>query len=131
MSSGVQWLAGRKLTLPTHQRLFHIDSTQLVGIILGSQMPDVQRQRIREIITEKVERWYIPTSGHRIISNFVLFEETLSETNREVIIEPKEIYTGTSVVTKKQPNFTQLYDEWQKGYAIEFDDSSSKKIIVE
>lgn len=131
LSSGVQWLAGRKLTLPAHQRSFHIDSTQLVGIILGSQMPDVQRQRIREIITEKVERWYIPTSGHRIISNFVLFEETLSETNREVIIEPKEIYTGTSVVTKKQPNFTQLYDEWQKGYAIEFDDSSSKKIIVE
>ena len=131
LSSGVQWLAGRKLTLPAHQRLFHIDSTQLVGIILGSQMPDVQRQRIREIITEKVERWYIPTSGHRIISNFVLFEETLSETNREVIIEPKEIHTGTSVVTKKQPNFTQLYDEWQKGYAIEFDDSSSKKIIVE
>ena len=131
LSSGVQWLAGRKLTLPAHQRLFHIDSTQLVGIILGSQMPDVQHQRIREIITEKVERWYIPTSGHRIISNFVLFEETLSETNREVIIEPKEIYTGTSVVTKKQPNFTQLYDEWQKGYAIEFDDSSSKKIIVE
>ncbi len=131
LSSGVQWLAGRKLTLPAHQRLFHIDSTQLVGIILGSQMPDVQRQRIREIITEKVERWYILTSGHRIISNFVLFEETLSETNREVIIEPKEIYTGTSVVTKKQPNFTQLYDEWQKGYAIEFDDSSSKKIIVE
>lgn len=51
LSSGVQWLAGRKLTLPAHQRLFHIDSTQLVGIILGSQMPDVQRQRIREIIT--------------------------------------------------------------------------------
>lgn len=131
LSSGVQWLAGRKLTLPAHQRLFHIDSTQLVGIILGSQMPDVQRQRIREIITEKVERWYIPTTDHRIISNFILFEEILSETNREVIIEPKEIYTGTSVSTKKSPDFCRLYDEWQKGYAIEFDDSSSKKIIVE
>ena len=131
LSSGVQWLAGRKLTLPAHQRLFHIDSTQLVGIILGSQMPDIQRQRIREIITEKVERWYIPTTDHRIISNFILFEEILSETNREVIIEPKEIYTGTSVSTKKSPDFCRLYDEWQKGYAIEFDDSSSKKIIVE
>lgn len=131
LSSGVQWLAGRKLTLPAHQRLFHIDSTQLVGIILGSQMPDVQRQRIREIINEKVERWYIPTTGHRIISNFVLFEETLSETNREVIIEPKEIYTGTSVATKKQPNFTQLYDEWQNGWAIEFNDNSATRIQVE
>ena len=128
LSSGVQWLAGRKLTLPAHQRLFHIDSTQLVGIILGSQMPDVQRQRIREIITEKVERWYIPTTDHRIISNFVLFEEILSETNREVVIEPKEIYTGTSVFTKKQPNFTQLYDEWHNGWAIEIKGNSATKI---
>lgn len=128
LSSGVQWLAGRKLTLPAHQRLFHIDSTQLVGIILGSQMPDIQRQRIREIITEKVERWYIPTTDHRIISNFVLFEEILSETNREVVIEPKEIYTGTSVFTKKQPNFTQLYDEWQNGWAIEIKGNSATKI---
>ena len=128
LSSGVQWLAGRKLTLPAHQRLFHIDSTQLVGIILGSQMPDIQRQRIREIITEKVERWYIPTTDHRIISNFVLFEEILSETNREVVIEPKEIYTGTSVFTKKQPNFTQLYDEWHNGWAIEIKGNSATKI---
>ena len=128
LSSGVQWLAGRKLTLPAHQRLFHIDSAQLVGIILGSQMPDVQRQRIREIITEKVERWYIPTTDHRIISNFVLFEEILSDTNREVVIEPKEIYTGTSVFTKKQPNFTQLYDEWHNGWAIEIKGNSATKI---
>jgi len=131
LSSGVQWLAGRKLTLPAHQRLFHIDSTQLVGIILGSQMPDVQRQRIREIITEKVKRWYIPTTDHRIISNFVLFEETLSETNREVVIEPKEIYTGTSVLTKKSPDFSRLYEEWQNGWAIEIKGNSAQKIKID
>lgn len=130
LSSGVQWFAGKKLTLPAHQRLFHIDSTQLVGIILGSQMPANQRQRIKEIIAEKVERWSIPTTDHRIISNFVLFEETLSETNREVIIEPKEIYTGTSVITSKQPNFAHLYDEWQNGWAIETKGNSSKRIQV-
>ena len=127
LSSGVQWFAGRKLTLSAHQRLFHIDSTQLVGIIVGSQMPDVQRQRIKEIIAEKVERWYIPTTGHRIISNFVLFEETLSETNREVVIEPIEIYTATAVITKKQPNFSHLYEEWQDGWVIEFEGNSAKK----
>lgn len=131
LSSGVQWLAGRKLTLPAHQRLFHIDSTQLVGIILGSQMPDVQRQRIREIITEKVERWYIPTTDHRIISNFILFEEILSETNREVVIEPKEIYTGTSVLTKKSPDFSRLYEEWQNGWAIEIKGNSAQKIKID
>ena len=94
---------------------------------MGSQMPDVQRQRIKEIITEKVERWYIPTTGHRIISNFVLFEETLSETNREVVIEPIEIYTATAVITKKQPNFSHLYEEWQDGWVIEFEGNSAKK----
>ena len=128
LSSGVQWLAGKKLTLPAHQRLFHIDSTQVVGIILGSQMPATQRQRIKEIIAEKVERWSIPITDHRIISNFVLFEETLSETNREVVIEPKEIYTGTSVITTKQPNFDRLYDEWQNGWAIEIKGNSSQRI---
>lgn len=128
LSSGVQWFAGRKLTLPAHQRLFHIDSTQVVGIILGSQMSAAQRERIKEIITEKVDRWSIPTTDHRIISNFVLFEEILSETNREVVIEPKEIYTGTSVFTKKQPNFTKLYDEWQNGWAIEIKGNSATKI---
>ena len=91
-------------------------------------MSATQRQRIKEIVAEKVERWSIPTTDHRIISNFVLFEETLSETNREVVIEPKEIYTGTSVFTKKQPNFTQLYDEWQNGWAIEIKGNSAKKI---
>ncbi len=130
LSSGVQWLAGRKLILPVHQRLFHIDSTQLVGIILGAQMPAIQRQRIKEIIEEKVERWYTPTTGHRIISNFVLFEETLSETNRQVIIEPTEIYNGTSVMAKTNPDFYRLYDEWKNGWVIEFIDTSAKKIQV-
>ncbi len=131
LSNGYPWMTGETMTFTPQQRLFHYDATQLVGIVLGTKMSQTQHNRIKEIVAEKVERWYLPTTGKRIISNFVLFEETLSETNREVIIEPKEIYTGTSVVTKKQPNFTQLYDEWQKGYAIEFNDGSSKKIIVE
>lgn len=130
LSSGVQWFAGRKLTLPAHQRLFHLDSTQLVGIVLGTRMPDSQRERIKEIVAEKVDRWYLPSANPRIISNFVLFEETLSETNREVKIEPVEIYTGTMVATKKHPEFDRMYDEWQKGYAIEINDKLSKKVVV-
>ena len=130
LSSGVQWFAGKKLALPAHQRLFHIDSTQLVGIILGSQMSATQRQRIKEIIVEKVERWSIPITDHRIISNFVLFEEMLSETDRKVIIEPTEIYVGSTVITKKQPNFARLYEEWQNGWAIEIKGNSSTRIQI-
>ncbi len=130
LSSGVQWFAGRRLVVPTHQRLFHLDSTQLVGIVLGTRMSGPQRARIKEIVAEKVDRWYLPSTTHRIISNFVLFEETLSETNREVNVEPVEIYTGTMVATKNHPEFARLYDEWKNGYAIEINGNSSKKVIV-
>lgn len=130
LSTIYPWMTGGAISITPHDRLFRYNPTQLVGIVLGVKMPKSQRDRIKEIITEKVERWYIPTTGHRIISNFILFEETLSETNREVIIEPKEIYTGASVIMKDNPDFARLYDEWQNGYAIEFDDNSAKKIIV-
>jgi len=131
LSSGVQWFAGRKLTVPAHQRLFHLEPTQQVGIVLGTRMSSAQRARIKEIVAEKVDRWYLPYTNHRIISNYVLFEETLSETNREVKVEPTEIYTGTMVATKQHPDFDRLYDEWQKGYALEINGSSSQRIIVE
>lgn len=131
LSSGVQWFAGRKLTVPAHQRLFHLEPTQQVGIVLGTRMSSAQRARIKEIVAEKVDRWYLPYTNPRIISNYVLFEETLSETNREVKVEPTEIYTGTMVATKQHPDFDRLYDEWQKGYALEINGSSSQRIIVE
>lgn len=131
LSSVYPWITGDTVSFTPHDRLFRYNSTQLVGIVLGVKMPKAQRERIKEIIAEKVERWYIATTGHRIISNFVLFEETLSETNREVLAEPVEIYTGTAVVTKDNSDFARLYNEWQKGYAIEFKDGVSKKIVVE
>ncbi|MCD7770648.1 MAG: DUF2971 domain-containing protein [Oscillospiraceae bacterium] len=130
LSSGLQWIAGKELRLSTYQRLFHIDSTQVVGIVLGARTSDAQRQRIKEIISEKVERWFIPASGHRIISSFVLFDETLSETNREVIIEPREIYSGTAVILNQDPKFTRLYEDWQDGWVLEFNDNSAKRVQV-
>lgn len=130
LSSGVQWLAGRRLTLPVHQRLFHIDSTQVVGIILGSQMSDVQRQRIKEIVAEKVDRWYTNTSEEKIVSKFVLFEEKLSETNREVIIEPIEIYGSGKPIDKSHKDFSRFYEEWKEGHALHFKGKGCSRIQI-
>lgn len=130
LSSGVQWFAGRKLTLPAHQRLFHIDSTQVVGIILGSQMSAAQRERIKEIIIEKVDRWYTHAAEERIISKFVLFEEKLSETNREVIIEPIEIYDSGKPIDKSHKNFSRFYEEWKDGYALHFKGKGCSRIQI-
>lgn len=128
LSSGMPWLTGERMSVSSQQRLFHYNSTQLVGIVLGNKMPYDKRQRIKEIIAEKVERWYIPTTGHRIISDFVLFEEKLSETNREVKIEPVEIYSCSSVIDKSHKVFEKSYKNWQDGYAIKFEDTKASRI---
>lgn len=130
LSTAYPWMTGGTISISPNDRLFRYNSTQLVGIVLGIKMPNNQRERIKEIIAEKVERWYIPSTGHRIISNFVLFEEKLSETNREVMIEPIEIYNGMTVIAKTDPDFSRIYDEWRNGWAVEFEGNSAKRIQV-
>lgn len=128
LSSGIPWLAGERLSLSSYQRLFHYESTQLVGIIIGTKMSNEQRKKIEQIISEKVSRWYIDTEGERIISDFVLFEEKLSETNREVEIIPCKIYGGAKPISRNDKNFDKYFEEWKAGHAIKFVDNRAEKI---
>ena len=128
LSSGIPWLAGERLSLSPHQRLFHYESTQLVGIIIGTKMSKEQRYKIEQIISEKVSRWYIDSEGERIISDFVLFEEQLSETNREVEIIPYKIYGGVKPISINDKNFEKHFEDWKAGRAIKFVDNKAEKI---
>ena len=130
LSSGIPWLAGERLSLSPHQRLFHYESTQLVGIIIGTKMSKEQRHKIEQIISEKVSRWYIDSEGERIISDFVLFEEKLSETNREVEILPYKIYGGVKPIGKNDKNFEKRFEDWKAGHAIKFVDNRAEKTQV-
>ena len=128
LSSGIPWLAGERLSLSPHQRLFHYESTQLVGIIVGTKMSKEQRHKIEQIISEKVSRWYIDSEGERIISDFVLFEEKLSETNREVEIMPYKIYSGVKPISINDKNFEKHLEDWKAGHVIKFVDNKAEKI---
>lgn len=128
LSSGISWLAGERLSIPAHQRLFHYESTQLVGIVVGARTSKEQRQRIEQIVAEKVDRWYVNSEGERIISNFVLFEEHLSETNRNVEIVPYKIYGSVKPIEKNDKDFDRLYNNWQEGWALKFVGNGAEKI---
>ena len=130
LSSGISWLAGRDLFASEYQRLFHYDSTQLVGIVLGAKMPESQKRRIKEIISDKIEGWYKGTEGEKIISDFIIFEERLTENNRSIEIEPIEIRSGVQVYDKTHIDFEKRYSKWNEGEAIRISGTTSERIIV-
>ena len=132
ISSGKSWLAGERLRLSPIQRLFHYDSTQLVGIILGAKMSIDQKARIKEIILGKVNQWFSNTyhEKDRIISDFVVFNEVLSRVGQEVKIVPEEIYTGTNKLKNDSEEFLNQFERWKNGWAIHFCGSSGSKIQV-
>lgn len=130
LSSGIPWLSGERTPLSEHQRLFHYDSTQLTGIVLGAKMPQHQRNRIKEIIAEKVERWHSNNTEERIISDFVLFEERLMETNRTVEIIPKEIYRVAQIIKNGDPAFEKIFKAWKDGEAIRIQGNRAEKVKI-
>lgn len=130
LSSGIPWLAGDRLSLSLQQRLSHYESTQLVGIVLETKMSQSQKQRIKEIISDKVDRWYTQAAEEKIISKFILFEEKLSETNREVIIEPMEIYDSGKPIDKSHKDFTRFYEEWKDGHALHFKGKGCSRVQI-
>lgn len=112
-----------------HKKLFHYDSTQLVGIVFGARMAAEQKDRIREIIKEKIESWHDGSRENKVIYDFVIFEEQLSEVRREITIEPVEICCLHNI-HKDDPKFRERYEEWEKGTAIQYEGNSAKKIIA-
>lgn len=133
IQSGIPWLAGQRLTLSPIQRLFHYDSTQLVGIILGARMRADQRSIIKEIVAGKVKNWdhLLDSSVERIISDFVIFEEVLSESTRKIEVKPLEIYTGLRVYKQDDDEFKSRLNRWKEGEALHYSGNKCSRIKVE
>lgn len=122
LSCGISWLAREQLSISPHQRLFHYDSIHLAGIIVGVNMPQEQRCRIEEIIAEKARRQYESLEKEFIVSDLVLFEEKLSETNRKPKVVACKIYGSGITIDKKAKDFSYRYKRWEDGYAFKHTD---------
>ena len=109
-----QYMANRTIPLSSHQRLFHYDPSQLVGIILGAKMPSEQREQIQEIVKQKVAMLKSESKGDKQSSDFAIFKARLSTDTIKIDIEPVEVYTSGEVFNKTQNEFEQLFDNWKR-----------------
>lgn len=132
IDGGIQWLARQELKLSQYQRLLHYESTQLVGIILGARMSQELKDRIRSIIIDKVASWFfdIP-QDEKIISDFVIFEEKISHTDRSIIVNPIEIIGGSSTIKSTELTFKKRYDDWENGYLLKLSKNSGERVKVD
>ena len=61
--------------------------------------------------------------------HFVLFEERLSETNREVEIIPYKIYGGVEPISINDKIFEKHFEDWKSGHAIKFVDNKANIFV--
>lgn len=124
------FLYGEKILLSKHERLFHYDPCQLVGIVLGSQMSDENKRRIREVITEVLNKRELYKQEGRVLFNFMIFESELSATQRNLDIKPLELITLTKNYKPDSLDFARLYAEWENGRGLKINTGSSSMVEI-
>ena len=98
------------------------------SILLRNKKPPRQRSRtskrfrIEEIMAEKADKLYKSREKEFIISDLVLFEEKLSETNRKPEVVACKIYGMGEVLDRNAKEFSRRYKKWKDGYALRYSD---------
>ncbi|HHK8512555.1 TPA: DUF2971 domain-containing protein [Vibrio parahaemolyticus] len=124
------YLYGQKMFLSKHERLFHYDPCQLVGIVFGSKMSAENKSRIREVITEVLNKRELYKQDKRVLFNFMIFEAELSSTQRNLNIKPHELLTLVKNYKPDSPDFERFYAEWESGVGMKIDGSSSSRVVI-
>ena len=107
ISGGIQQMARKMLHLSKHERLFHYDPSQLVGIILGARMSAEQRSQIEEIIQQKL-------NVHGLSFGFVIFDARLSTNTVKIEVTPVRILYPTEKIDKKHASFNMKWQTWEE-----------------
>lgn len=124
-----QNIANRTISLLSHQRLFHYDSSQLAGIILGAKMQPEQKAQIHEIVKQKIVMLNSESKEHIRPVDFVIFKARLSTDKINIDMDPLEIYTTKGVFNKAQGDFERLFDNWKKQTQWDFNDANKEVVI--
>ena len=123
----MSWITGEKIEYTKHQRLFYYDFSQLVGVVFGSRMSQENRNRIKEIIDEKIESRLTAASSEDRRFKFVYFQTKLSSKERKLELEPLEINSLSTHIKKTDAAFDREYEEWEKGWCLEFSGPGSAR----
>lgn len=111
------WISGQSSYTP-HQRLFHYDFRQVVGIIFGARMPLQQKEDIREIINSKLSRRYsnIGTNSEKDYIFDFLFQETeICSSSRQVNIVDLELVSMGTTLEGGSDYYDRQVDKWKRG----------------
>ena len=116
------WLFGDHFDYSQEERLMHFQPTQLVGIIFGALMDQKLKDRIREIVYNRMIKIYMNCKGCAVF-DFVIFEAAISNTSREVKVTPIEIRGPNFSIFQTDVKFELSYKYWEDGWAIPFDET--------
>lgn len=131
LKSSLAWLFGEHIRLTKHERLFHYQPTQLVGIITGPLMQEEYKQQIYEIIRDRVRGSnYISDGVKTEVFDFVFFEAGLGDSDRHIEVTATKILSLSEEINKGDSIFDKRYQEWRDGWAIVFEGSHASKVQI-
>jgi hypothetical protein len=130
LTTPTPWLFGDRFEYSVQERLFHFEPTQLVGIILGARIREDHKNRLFQILDERIERLARQTSYKRIIFDFLIQEARLSSRHREIKIDPVKMLGLTGPVVPGDAKFNPMYSQWVEGWGIEFDGGSARRVQI-
>ena len=131
LKAPLAWLMGEHVSFTKHERLFHYQPTQLVGIITGPLMREEYRQQIYEIIRDRVSRHSYTGDGVKTeVFDFVFFEAELEDNDRHIEVTPTKILSLSQETNKSDNGFDEKYQEWLDGWAIVFEGSKASRVQI-
>ena len=128
LKAPLAWLFGEHISFTKHERLFHYQPTQLVGIITGPLMREEYKQQIYEIIRDRVSGHSYTGDGVKTeVFDFVFFEAELEDNDRHIEVTPTKILSLSHETNKGDDGFEEKYRDWLAGWAIVFEGSKSSR----
>ncbi len=122
LSQPYKWIAG-KGSLNSHQRLFHYDFTQVVGVIFGHRMSSNDKKAIKNILIEKLQRRFESLSNsskEHFVFDFLFQQAEISPSSRSIIIKDLELFSMGTIFEPGTDYHHKQINKWCHGEGIRF-----------
>lgn len=122
------WVDGVSELSP-FKRVFHYDSSQLVGVIFGANMSSSDKINIKEILdikldSRRVSRRVSERKGKQYIFDFLYQQASICTSSRKVQIKNLELVSHGARYTPESPKFNEHYTKWLLGSGMTYEDGT-------
>jgi len=119
-----RWVDGESEFSP-FQRVFHYDSSQLVCVIFGASMSNVDKANIKEILDMKLDsRRVSERKGKQYIFDFLYQQASICPSSRKVQIQNLELVSHGARYTPQSSKFNEHYIKWLLGAGITYENGT-------